>query len=567
MRHTIIKQFLLFFGVFAWVFLSAAGALAAPNRVNDFALLDSQGQFHQLSRYLNDKALVLMSWSGDCHTMNNTIAALNKIRNDWQKQGFAFALLDTSRQDRAVLKKIDTGFPLLDDEAQLVTGSLGFTHVGEVFVLNPQRLSLYYRGPVADVADIFPLIVDNNVNETVVKPLSHCAIDYSTSRTALNIPDYTTDVAPIIVDKCAGCHRNGGVGPFAMDSHIMLMGWSPMIREVLLNKRMPPIQIDPLVGHSQDATYINAQELETIIAWIDAGSPRGGGAEDPLATLQYPSQQWKLGEPDLIIKGPRNEVARTGVMDYLYSTVVVEASVADEPRWVKAIQIRPGDESVLHHLVMNVTAPGEDFFGPEKTNEKTIRRFLGSYAPGAGSVREYPANTGVLIPPGHRLSMQFHYVTNGRATIDETEVGLYFYDQPPAHEYKTLALSPRFVLPPNASEYRLLAEHVFERDVVITGIRAHMHFRGKHMKFSVQQNDGSWQDVLSIPAYNYGWQPQYRLQQSVSVAAGKRVRVSGAFDNSVSNPNNPDPDKEVPFGVDSWNEMFSGYFSFHYAGD
>ena len=90
-----------------------------------------------------------------------------------------------------------------------------------------------------------------------------------------------------------------------------------------------------------------------------------------------------------------------------------------------------------------------------------------------------------------------------------------------------------------------------------------MNGRGKKMKFTARFADGSSQDIISVPAYNYGWQPHYLLDEAVSIPAGSAVQVIGAFDNSISNPSNPDPEKEVGFGLESWDEMFAGYFTYY----
>ena len=101
--------------------------------------------------------------------------------------------------------------------------------------------------------------------------------------------------------------------------------------------------------------------------------------------------------------------------------------------------------------------------------------------------------------------------------------------------------------------------------MVITGVRARMNYRGKRMKFAIEERDGVKRDIFSIPAYNYGWQPHYVLDKPLALEAGTKVHVIGALDNSISNPTNPDPEKEVNFGLNSWDEMFTGYFTFYEA--
>ncbi|PCH59437.1 MAG: hypothetical protein COC19_07090 [SAR86 cluster bacterium] len=549
--------------------ISSPSAFAAPSRVADFALLDNHGVFHQLSRYLHKEALVLMAYSPNCADMDSMLQQFELLQSRWQTQNISFLLIDSSGMGRAELNKITAKIAILNDETQLVSESLDINHAGEVLVFKPSRKALLYKGPLQEkeqgqeqLQQILTDSITDAVKDTVRIDSRGCDIDFPVrDNHRTNTPDYATEVAPIIIENCAECHRQEGVGPFAIDSHIMLLGWSPMIREVLLNKRMPPTQIDPFIGHSPDARYLTTQELQTLVHWIDAGGPRGTEVEDPLEQLVFDNRrQWQLGEPDYIVTPPANDVPSTGVLDYKY--VNIELGF-EQDRWLRAAQYLAGDESVLHHLMTYVTAPEENFYSGEDHNSVITRRFLAGYAPGKISAVVYPEDTGVFIPAGYQLSMQFHYVTNGRSTIDQSQLGLYFHDQPPAHEYLTHVLSPRFHIPAESADHEVSQEYSFDTDVVITGLRAHMHFRGKRMKFSVQQNDGNWHDLLSIPAYNYGWQPHYQLEQSAFLKAGTKVRVSGAFDNSESNPSNPDPRKEIDFGLESWNEMFTGYFSFY----
>jgi len=144
-------------------------------------------------------------------------------------------------------------------------------------------------------------------------------------------------------------------------------------------------------------------------------------------------------------------------------------------------------------------------------------------------------------------------------------LGLYMYDEPPAYENFTQSVAGRFRIPAFARDHEASAEHVFQEDVVVTGLRAHMHFRGKDMKFTAEFPDGSMKDLLSVPNYSYAWQPTYALDEPMLLPAGTTVHVTGAFDNSEHNPANPDPSKELTFGLQSWDEMFIGYWTFHSA--
>ena len=563
-QHSLLSRFLLLSGLVTTLY--AASANAALDRVGDFALLDDSGEFHQLSRYRHRTALALMAYDASCAEMDGVIANYAELGARFEAQGIDFVLLDSLDLGRSAAQALDLPLPLLEDDGQLVSETLGIAHAGEVLVMNPERLSVYYHGDSSEsLAAALTEVVAGTVADTVSVPTQGCDIDYSVKNGRMESPpDYATEVAPIVISNCLDCHVQGGVGPFAIDSYIMLLGWSPMIREVLLNKRMPPMQIDPYVGHSNSARGVSKQDLQTLIHWIDAGAPQGEFELDPLEEYAVKESRWVLGEPDYIVQGPEHAIPSTGVLDYYYSNVDLPFT---EDKWIRAAQYRAGDTSVLHHLITFVTGPEEDFWGTERDSTSTSRRFVAGYIPGKDNVYEYPGGVGVRIPAGQRLSMQFHYVTNGQSTIDQTELGLYFSDEPLQQEQRVQAVGTRFVLPPDTPEFPMSASHLFEEDVVITGLRARMNFRGKKMRFEVESPDGTIQNLLSVPAYNYGWQPHYLLNEPVRVSAGSTVHVIGALDNSVSNPTNPDPSLEIKFGLNSWEEMFTGYFTYHPALD
>lgn len=546
--------------------LLALGALVlgqlsatAAERVGDFAMLDTTGEFHQLSRYGDKEALVLMAYDGGCAASQAQLAELHALEARWQEKGVAFAAINAAPGAEAPAAAV-----WLDD-GQVVSRTLGLTRAGDVAVLDPARLSTLYVGGMLGLdAALDASLAGDDVPVATSQAAAGCELDFTAlDALAAQVPDYAGDVAPIIIEQCASCHREGGIGPFALDSHLMLQGWSPMIREVLLSKRMPPMQVDPSIGHFDNARYLPVEQLETLVSWIDAGAPRGASAIDPLAEVAFPDRKaWQLGEPDYIVTTPAMEIPATGVLDYI--NVDVELPF-DEDKWVESVQFIAGDESVLHHLLAYVTAPAEDFDGGEADTTSVARRFLEGYAPGKVDAMTFPENTGVFIPKGHKLSLQFHFTTNGKATVDETVIGLYMHDEPPAHENFTRSVSSVFRIPPYAKDHEVKAAYTFQEDVVVTGLRAHMHFRGKDMKFTAEAPDGELTELLSVPNYSYAWQPTYQLTEPVELVAGTKVHVTGSFDNSEYNPANPDPSKELRFGLQSWDEMFIGYWTYHAA--
>lgn len=543
---------------------------AKLDRAGDFSLIDHQGNFHQLSRYTHTKAMVVLSVNNSCQSNKAAIKEFSKLQQQWADKDVAFLLMNSSSKDglEAIRKNADAqdiDLPIMLDHSQLVAETAKLSKAGEVVILDPKRFSVFYRGPVHQhINQTLEMALEGKVSSTMEMETEGCELEFpSQTLHASNTPDYSKDVAPILADNCAMCHREGGIGPFAMDSYNMIRGWSPMIRETLLTKRMPPTQVDPAVGHFNNARYMSDEDLQTLVHWIDAGSPRGVGKEDPLSKVEYPDLwDWQFGEPDYIVKAPAHDVPATGVVDYLNADVELSF---DEDKWVRAVQYIPGDPAVLHHLLTYVTAPTEEFDGGEGGRESVARRFLEGYAPGKIDAMAFPEDTGVFIPKGHKLSMQFHYTTNGKASTDETVIGLYFHDTPPKYELLTQSVSGRFKIPAYARDHKAKAEYVFEEEVVIHRLRAHMHFRGHDMKFSFETPDGKMIDLLNIPNYNFAWQPTYEMDQPITLPAGTKVHVTGAFDNSEFNPANPDPSKELTFGLQSWDEMFIGYWTYHLA--
>jgi len=289
---------------------------------------------------------------------------------------------------------------------------------------------------------------------------------------------------------------------------------------------------------------------------------------DPLTQIQPPASEWTHdgSAPDHIVEVPPFAVPATGVIDYINSVIPLEFG---EEKWVKAVQFIPGDKRVLHHLLSYVVADNQNNDGMiDEADNDPRREFLEGYAPGKEYATQFPADTGVKVPVGSALRMSVHYTSFGQETMDNTKVGLWFYDEDetPDLEFRTYSVSAngaeRLVIPPGAMNHEMAASHVFEDDIVLHGFRAHMHYRGKSMSARVIYPDNTVADIINVADYNFAWQPTYRMDEPMVLPAGSRVVVEGLFDNSRYNPGNPDPTVPAVGGPQSWEEMFIGYFSY-----
>ncbi len=563
---------------------------SATERVGNFALLDHKGIYHQLRKYGDSKAVVIISTATNCLENIEKLPKYRLLRTTWENQGVSFLAINSSvDDDLADIRLMDSlhnvNLPILLDNSQLVAESLGLSKAGEIIVLEPNRSLVLYRGGLdidarrarpdrgitaqsgtTDLAKTLAAAVMGELDsfdETVVTESVGCELDFpARDQHVSNVPDYATDVAPILEEKCVSCHLEGGIAPFAMDSHMMIQGWSPMMKEVIMTKRMPPAQVDPSVNHFTNARYMNPDQLQTLIHWIDAGAPRGNSEVDPLARVRSPETVWELGEPDYIVEVPAFTVPATGVLDYENVTINLPF---EEALWVRSIQHVPGDRRVLHHLLSYIVRADYDERIVEGENDN-YREFLEGYAPGKDESVTYPENSGMFIPKDSAVQMSLHYTTFGKEAVDKTLLGLYFADEKPDHQYSTYSLSHggrNIVIPPRANEHKMSASYVFEDEVMLYGLRPHMHYRGKYMRMGVIYPDGTKDEIINVPDYNFAWQPTYRLADPMLLPAGSRVMIEGAFDNSQYNLGNPDPDAEVRGGAQSWDEMFIGYFSYH----
>lgn len=560
--------------------------------VTDFGLIDHQGVQHQLTRLGNNKAVAFIGQANSCQENIDQLPKYKLLRTLWEKKGVKFLMINADQKDsldaiRRIASVYDIDFPILKDDSQLVAENLNLTKAGEIVVVNPTTLRVLYRGPLdraptpggggdgseggaqrrAPAPQVLAgvlqkAVAGEEIKETVtVEHKGGCSYEFPAKEMhAKAAPDYAKDVAPILKDKCTRCHVQGGIAPFAMDSYNMVRGFAPMIKEVLLTKRMPPAQVDPHVNRFQNANYISAEELQTLVHWIDAGAPRGKSKKDPMTEIKPLTDEWQLGPPDYIVEVPPFTVPATGVIDYFNHVIDLPF---DEDKYVRAVQFIPGDTRVLHHLLAYMSSP--NYNRNEVISEENVRDFLEGYAPGKTDATQFPKDTGVFVPKGFKLVMQMHYTTMGKEVVDRTRVGLYFHKTPPKYKYLTYPIShggQALQIPPGEQNYRMNSSYVLQEDTMLYAMRPHMHYRGKSFRFSVVYPDGTREVLMNVPNYNFAWQPTYRLTEPKFLPAGSRIITDGVFDNSQWNSWNPDPTVMAKGGPQSWDEMFIGYITY-----
>ena len=319
--------------------------------------------------------------------------------------------------------------------------------------------------------------------------------------------------------------------------------WAKSIREAVLTGKMPPWSPDRHYGKFANDLSLAPGERDTLVAWVNAGAHEGNPADAPKPRVFVDG--WSIRHPDVVLEMPQEfSVPANGAIDYQYITVPTHFT---EDKWVEMAEVRPSDRSVVHHAIVAIESRGR---GEE---------YLAGYAPGMRPQIWKPGQAR-LIRAGSNLVFQMHYAANGTAARDRTRIGLVFAHEPPSEQILALqVLAPSLAIPPGEANYRVDGSLMLRETVRLTGMRAHMHLRGKSFVFRAVYPTGETETLLNIPRYDFNWQPYYYLETPKLLPRGTRIECTAVFDNSSNNPFNPDPNATILWGPQSWDEMMIGW--------
>ncbi|PYT11950.1 MAG: thiol-disulfide isomerase [Acidobacteria bacterium] len=364
---------------------------------------------------------------------------------------------------------------------------------------------------------------------------------------------FSKDVAPIVFQRCAGCHRPGEVAPMPLNTYKEVRPWAKAIKERVVARTMPPWLADPEHGSFRNDRRLSQSEIDTIVNWVAAGAPEGDPRELP--ALPEFERGWQIGKPDMIVDiGEDFDVPAGGVVPYKYFRVATNFT---EDKWIEAAEVRPGNRGAVHHVIVFVSEPGKPAgIGGEGGS------LLAGYAPGEPPLRLQPG-TAKLVKAGSQFTFQVHYTPNGTSYKDRSYVGLRFAKGPVQNRALTgRALNFGFRIPAGDPNYEVKSSWTAQNEVRLVGLMPHMHLRGKDFKYTVSYPDCRQEVILSVPKYNFNWQLTYEMKDPLVLPKGARIDCLAHFDNSRNNPYNPDPAKEVRWGDQTWEEMMIGWFTY-----
>jgi hypothetical protein len=404
---------------------------------------------------------------------------------------------------------------------------------------------------------------DNSLPRLVSSPVLQSAAPVTT---------FYRDVLPIVQQHCQRCHRTGEIAPMPLVTYDQVRLYAPVIARYVSERKMPPWFADPHFGHFSNDPTLTSQEITTLVAWANANAPEGNPHDAP------PPRDWTAGwniqQPDRIVEMPKAvSLPARGDVEYTYE-IVPTKFLQDE--WIQMSEIRPSSRENVHHAVVYIRPPdskwlrnapiGVPFTAADLSDEEsrhgahwTDNDILLVYAPGS-LPDQWPTGMAKFVPAGSDLVFQMHYTTHGRATSDQTSVGIVFAKEPPKQRVLTLQLTnDHFVIPPGADDFRVEARGSLPNDATLLSFLPHMHLRGKRFEYNILR-PGEKPETLLRVNWDFFWQMSYRLAQPLELKAGTELQAVAWYDNSRNNPHNPDPDAAVHWGDQTYDEMMVGFF-------
>jgi hypothetical protein len=371
---------------------------------------------------------------------------------------------------------------------------------------------------------------------------------FSTGMDAQMDVTFTKDVAPILQQKCEGCHRAGQMAPMPLATYEEVRPWARSIKSKVLTRKMPPWHIDKTVGIQRFVNDISLSDsqIDTIVRWVDSGAPRGDLADLP-PQREWPSgERWRLGDllgrpPDHLVRSePWTQPAKGA--DQWWQPVVDSGLI--EERWIRAVEVRPTlkGRQIVHH---------------------GNARELVEYAVGKpGQI--YAENTGQRMRAGMRVRFDIHYHSVGEEITDFLTVGLWFYPkgEVPKYEVKHARMGSSMDLDiPPGTVTKHQGFFPLPKPTKLLSYQPHMHIRGKAMSIEAVYPDGTVEMLSHVDDFNFNWHINYVYEDDVAplLPKGTLVRVSAWHDNTSSNRANPDPSQWVGWGQRSYDEMYHAH--------
>ena len=374
---------------------------------------------------------------------------------------------------------------------------------------------------------------------------------------------YNGEAGRILNENCVVCHREGGIGPMQLTTYDQVRPWAPLIQMKIANRTMPPYAYDHGIGiqELQGDWRLNQEDIDTVVDWVNAGSPEGDPEMVP-PTPQLPdADDWsfisQFGQPDRIIASEPIDIPASG--NDLFSKHLVNSGIETD-RCIKAVQVKPrGDaKSVVHHA-------NSDIYAPNDAGEFATYGQLTEYAMGKwGEV--VPEGVCRTIPAGSQLRWSIHMYPGGLGAVapgtvikdNVVEIGLWLH--PEGYEaqaqYKQdlkqyqIGKEGDLLIP--AKGYTMMEGfHSFDHPVRIDSFQPHGHRRMNAASMEIfYPETGRVEAISQVAKWSATWHHSHIYNPDVAplLPTGAVLVLKQWYDNTSDNPHNPDSDQNVVWG-------------------
>jgi Flp pilus assembly protein TadD/mono/diheme cytochrome c family protein len=413
---------------------------------------------------------------------------------------------------------------------------------------------------------IFPIAL------LVVFLLSHTVLGLAAPKAPKEISNtnsqvtFNKDIAPILFHYCAACHRPGESGPFPLLSYKDAKSHARQIAAVTQSRFMPPWLPEPGEFKFADELRLSDAQITTIAHWVEQGAVEGEPSDLP-PTPRF-AEGWQTGTPDLVIRAEKPYQLPASGTDQYWNFIF--RTPVNKTRWLKAIEIRPGDKRAVHHANVLVdrmqsaraqeSSPGSGFAGMEVKIESEAfdpdSHFL-FWKPGTAPYTE-PDGMALRLDVGTDLVLNIHLQPSGKPEWIQPTLGLYFTERPATRFPMLLQLENdrKLDIPPGEKNFLITDDFTLPEDVQLLAIYPHAHYLGKDLQAFAKFSDGTQKSLIHIPSWDLNWQAVFRYEEPLELPAGTVISMRYRYDNSDENIRNPNvPPKRVVGGNRASDEM------------
>ena len=373
-------------------------------------------------------------------------------------------------------------------------------------------------------------------------------------------------IAPITNQYCAPCHRPGQPGPFPLLTYNDVKKRATQIAAVTKSRYMPPWLPQPGYGHFAEERRLSDAQIRTIQEWIAGGLLPGSPTDAPAPPTFTPG--WQLGKPDLILQASQPYTLRAEGPDQFWNFILHVP--LEQTRYVKAIEIHPGNPRIVHHANLLVdranssrvreASPGAGFEGMDLDIESNTfdpdSHFL-FWKPGSSPYVE-PSGMAWRLDSGNDLVLNVHLQTTGKQEQVQPSVGLYFTNEVQTKFPMLIQLEHDgdLKIPAGSKDFLVSDDFRLPLDVDLLSIYPHAHYLGKILEGYATRPDGKRVPLIRIPDWDLNWQAVFRYSEPVFLPKGTVVSMRFRYDNSAQNPRNPNhPPRLVVAGNQATDEM------------